>query len=94
MAAAAARASGSSATAPRTYDDIVKRRSPLADFAIGDFLGKGAFGAVYEATDRRTGVHVAIKFTLNRTKAATMVKLRSEAAVMDAVSLLGARIVC
>ncbi len=35
-----------------------------ADYRLGELLGKGSFGDVFAATDRRTGAHVAVKVML------------------------------
>jgi len=69
------------------YDTIVKRSHPSEDFDISrKALGKGSFGTVFQGTDRRSGLKVALKFSHNHLTASAMDGARSEAVLMQSVS--------
>eukprot|EP00756_Hemistasia_phaeocysticola_P043982 Hpha_TRINITY_DN17564_c0_g1::TRINITY_DN17564_c0_g1_i1::g.92605::m.92605 len=55
------RAPADAASGPGDFDAVVTRADPRQVFRIGAMLGRGMFGAVYRAADRRDGKEVAVK---------------------------------
>lgn len=59
---------------------------PGDDYAYGPTLGAGGFGDVFEATDRGTGMRVAMKFSKTTLSSRVMDDARREVVMMDRVS--------
>lgn len=69
------------------FEEMVLRMPPTVHYTYGHRLGEGAFGEVYEATHKKSGLRVAVKLSKPGASWAALNAARREAVVMKDVRM-------